>query len=181
MSFASRLRYFRYKQGMTQKTLGLLMGFPMKSADIRVAQYENESRIPKPEVVKEFADRFGISPRALAVPDINSYDGLMHTLFALEDTFGLRMEIIEGEPYFYIDDRGNYDAFRLKQGIMRWKTMVELRNTKEITESEYDFWRYHYSEDSDLDVLPFIGLQLSNGKLIKQYRYTEGMEDEENT
>ena len=91
------------------------------------------------------------------------------------------MEIIDGEPYFYIDDRGNYDAFRLKQGIMRWKTMVELRNTKEITESEYDFWRYHYSEDSDLDVLPFIGLQLSNGKLIKQYRYTEGMEDEKNT
>lgn len=161
--------------------LGQLMGFPEKSADIRVAQYENESRVPKPEVVKEFADRFNISPRALAVPDINTYEGLMHTLFALEDTFGLRMVIKDGEPYFYIDERGNYDAFRLKEGIMRWKTMVELRDSKEITTSEYDYWRYNYAEDSDVDVLPFIGLQLSNGKLVKAYRYTEGMEEEEKT
>ena len=181
MSFAGRLRFFRNKEGLTQKLLGQLMGFPEKSADIRVAQYENESRVPKPEVVDEFAKRFAISPRALAVPDITSYDGLMHTLFALEDTFGLRMEIIDGEPYFRIDDHGNYDAFRLKQGIMRWKTMVELLDAKEITRSEYDYWRYNYAEDSDVDVLPFIGLQLSNGKLVKAYRYTEGMEEEENT
>lgn len=181
MSFGSRLRYFRQKQGSTQKLIGLLMGFPEKSADIRVAQYENSSRIPKPEVVQEFANRFGISPRALAVPDIDTYDGLMHTLFALEDTFGLKMVIQDGEPYFYFDERGNYGAFRLKEGLMRWKTMVELRDAKEITKSEYDYWRYNYAEDSDEEVLPFIGLQLANGKLVKVYRYTEGMEDEENT
>ena len=64
---------------------------------------------------------------------------------------------------------------------MRWKTMVELRDAKEITKSEYDYWRYNYAEDSDEEVLPFIGLQLANGKLVKVYRYTEGMEDEENT
>lgn len=181
MSFGSRLRYFRQKQGITQKLLGQLMGFPEKSADIRVAQYENESRVPKPEVVNEFAKQFCVDPRALAVPDISTYDGLMHTLFALEDTFGLKLVVKDDEPYFYFDDRGNHDAFELKKGLMRWKTMVQLLADKEITRSEYDYWRYNYNENSDEEVLDFIGLQLSNGKLVKYYRYTEGMEDEENT
>ena len=73
------------------------------------------------------------------------------------------------------------DAFELKKGLMRWKTMVQLLADKEITRSEYDYWRYNYNENSDEEVLDFIGLQLSNGKLVKYYRYTEGMEDEENT
>ena len=30
-----------------------------------------------------------VSPHALSVPDIDSYVGLMHTLFTLEDNYGL--------------------------------------------------------------------------------------------
>ena len=31
-----------------------------------------------------------VSPHALSVPDIDSYVGLMHTLFTLEDNYGLK-------------------------------------------------------------------------------------------
>ena len=35
------------------------------------------------------ADTLDVSPQALAVPDIDSYIGLMHTLFTLEDRYVL--------------------------------------------------------------------------------------------
>ena len=53
-----------------------------------------------------------VSPHALSVPDIDSYVGLMHTLFTLEDNYGLKISEMDGE----------------------------------ISQEEYDRWRYHYPE-----------------------------------
>ena len=39
-----RIRDFR---GMTQKQLGMAVGFDEKSADVRIAQYESGTRTPK--------------------------------------------------------------------------------------------------------------------------------------
>ncbi len=38
-----------------------------------------------------------LSPQALDVPDIDSYIGLMHTLFTLEDIYGLTVSEADGE------------------------------------------------------------------------------------
>ena len=46
---------------------------------------------------------FDVSPRALDVPDIDSYLGLMHTLFALEDMYGLKIGEIDGEVCLRLD------------------------------------------------------------------------------
>ena len=47
MAIGERIRFFRILRGMTQKYLGMTVGFPEKSADVRLAQYENGSRSPK--------------------------------------------------------------------------------------------------------------------------------------
>ena len=39
MAIGERLRFFRKLQGMKLKELGRKMGFPEKSADVRMAQY----------------------------------------------------------------------------------------------------------------------------------------------
>ena len=91
MAFGERLRFFRTKRGLTQKMMGLMVGYPEKSADIRVAQYENGSRYPKDEVIDDLAGALEVHPKALALPDIDSYVGLLHTLFALEDLYGIRL------------------------------------------------------------------------------------------
>ena len=41
--------------------------------------------------------RHDVSPHALDVPDIDSYIGLMHTLFTLEDLYGLTVSEADGE------------------------------------------------------------------------------------
>lgn len=92
MAIGERIRFFRNLRGMTQKYLGQMVGFPEKTADIRMAQYESGSRSPKAELTENLAGVLGVSPLALSVPDIDSYLGLMHTLFTLEDRYGLTVE-----------------------------------------------------------------------------------------
>ena len=97
MAIGERIHFFRTMRGMTQKYLGMALGFPEKSADVRLAQYENGSRTPKADVTAALAQALDVSPKALDVPDIDSYTGLMHTLFTLEDRYGL--EVCECEDY----------------------------------------------------------------------------------
>ena len=89
MAISERIHFFRLMRGMTQKYLGTAIGFPEKSADVRLAQYETGTRKPKADLTNALAQVLDVSPQALDVPDIDSYIGLMHTLFTLEDIYGL--------------------------------------------------------------------------------------------
>ena len=83
MAIGERIRFLRNLKGMTQKWLGIAVGFPEKTADIRMAQYESGSRTPKADLTQSLAQVLEVSPLALTVPDIDSELGLMHTLFTL--------------------------------------------------------------------------------------------------
>jgi len=146
MAFGERLRYFRTKRGLTQKMMGILMGYPERSADIRVAQYENGSRYPKDEVIEALAAGLEVSPKALALPDIDSDIGLLHTMFALEDLYGLRIGTVEGEPFLFVDKKGNTRAEDFYDMLRAWSCEAVKLEKGEITREEYDRWRYRYPE-----------------------------------
>ena len=96
MAIGERIHHFRLLRGFTQKYLGQQLGFSESQADVRIAQYEKGARSPKENYLNALADIFDVSPHALAVPDIDSYVGLMHTLFTLEDLYGLHIGEIDG-------------------------------------------------------------------------------------
>lgn len=146
MAFGERLRFFRTKRGLTQKMMGIMMGYPEKSADIRVAQYENGSRYPKDEVIEDLAAGLQVHPKALALPDIDSYIGLLHTFFALEDLYGIRVSTVEGEPFLFVDKTGNKDAAELHSMLLAWSEQAAKLENGEISREEYDRWRYRYPE-----------------------------------
>ena len=62
------------------KHLGMAAGSPEKSADVRRAQYKTISRTTKADLTAALANILDVSPLALAVPDIDSYVGLMRCL-----------------------------------------------------------------------------------------------------
>ena len=55
MAIGERIHFFRLLRGMTQKYLGMSLGFPEKSADVRLAQYETGSRTPKADLTAALA------------------------------------------------------------------------------------------------------------------------------
>ena len=152
MAIGERIRFIRNLRGMTQKYLGTLVGFPEKTADIRLAQYEAGTRTPKEDLTKALAGALDVSPLALDVPDIDSYFGLMHTLFALEDRYGLTIETRDGEALFRIDPRKGKDAARVSEMVYAWAPVAEKYRAGEISKDEYDKWRYNYPQYDDTQI-----------------------------
>lgn len=146
MAIGERIHFFRKMKGMTQKYLGMLMGFPERSADVRMAQYETGSRTPKADLTAQLAHALDVSPQALAVPDIDSYIGLMHTLFTLEDLYGLTIAEAEGEIYLRVDSSKGQDAAELHKMLCTWQQAAAMLQAGEISREDYDRWRYNYPE-----------------------------------
>ena len=144
MAIGERIRFFRNLRGMTQKYLGTVVGFPEKTADIRMAQYESGSRTPKADLTNKLAEVFGISPQALSIPDIDSYIGLMHTLFTLEDRYGLTIEKTENGVSMYADPKKGTDAAELSEMLNAWADQSEKYHNGDINRDDYDKWRYNY-------------------------------------
>lgn len=144
MAIGERIRFFRNLRGMTQKYLGQMVGFPEKTADIRMAQYESGSRSPKAELTENLAGVLGVSPLALSVPDIDSYLGLMHTLFTLEDRYGLTVETGETGVSLRVDPRKGKDAAELSEMLTEWAEQAEKYRNGKINREDYDKWRYNY-------------------------------------
>ena len=146
MAIGERIHFFRTMRGMTQKYLGMALGFPEKSADVRLAQYENGSRTPKADVTAALAQVLDVSPKALDVPDIDSYIGLMHTLFTLEDRYGLEVCECEDEVHLRVHIHKGRDAAELHRMLAAWGAIAAKLKAGEITKEEYDRWRYYYPE-----------------------------------
>ena len=53
MTVGEKIKKIRTFRGMTQKELGLAVGFEEKGADNRIAQYETNYRVPKRELLDE--------------------------------------------------------------------------------------------------------------------------------
>jgi len=147
MAFGKRLRFFRNRKGLTQKQVGETVGFQGKTSEVRMAQYETEARTPKDALVKQLADLYGISPKAITVPDIDSEVGLMHTLFALEDMYGLRIDTIDDVPCLTLDHGKSNTYIRMLEFFEQWQGMSAKVKSGEITAEEYDNWRYNYSSE----------------------------------
>lgn len=144
MAIGERIRFFRNLRGMTQKYLGQMVGFPEKTADIRMAQYESGSRSPKAELTENLAGALGVSSLALSVPDIDSYLGLMHTLFTLEDRYGLTVETGETGVSLRVEPRKGKDAAELSEMLTAWAEQAEKYRNGKINREDYDKWRYNY-------------------------------------
>ena len=138
MAIGQRIRFFRNRKGMTQKQLGEVLGFLGKTSDVRIAQYES--------LVKEMAGIFDVSTHALTVPDIDTYIGLMHTFFALEDMYGLKIDEMDGEVVLRLDKSDHSTYSSMEKMLRAWLSEAKKLENGESTKEEYDNWRYKYPE-----------------------------------
>ena len=60
ITFGKKLKHLRQKNHLTQKELGMAVGFPDNCADVRIAQYESDVRTPKEDLMKLFASTLGV-------------------------------------------------------------------------------------------------------------------------
>lgn len=151
MAIGERIRFIRNLRGMTQKWLGQAVGFPEKTADVRMAQYESGSRTPKEDLVRSLSRVLDVSPLALKLPDIDSDLGFIHTLFAVEDLYGVRVEKNENEVHIVFDGNKPNVGRSVFQMLSAWAEQADKYRNGEISKEQYDGWRYEYSMCYDVN------------------------------
>jgi transcriptional regulator with XRE-family HTH domain len=120
-------------RGITQKSLGIAIGFDDKTADVRMAQYESGTRTPKEKLVTNLANVLDVSPDALTVPSIDSFVVLMHTLFALEDLYGLKINSIDVQLCLTLDIANTTTYLLMFDMFNAWQHEAEKLKHDEIT------------------------------------------------
>ena len=170
MAIGERIRFIRKKHNMTQKYLGLRLGFSEKSADSRVAQYENGRREPKMDILEQIADILDVSTLALNCPKINNEKEVMHTLFAIEDLYGLSVFFENERVCLKLERCENYNGVEMQLYLTQWMMKKnELRDGK-ITQEEYDNWKYNFPAGRRVKIKPSAELDKQLQKAFKKFR-----------
>ena len=60
ITFGRKLNHLRQKNHLTQKELGIALGFPEDSTDIRITQYEATTRKPLDEILVKLDKILGV-------------------------------------------------------------------------------------------------------------------------
>lgn len=82
-SIGQRLKFVRRFRRLTQKELGLLMGYSEKTADVRIAQYEKNARTPNEETTAKFAEVLKVSPAVFSPTICASREDLLQSMYWL--------------------------------------------------------------------------------------------------
>ncbi len=140
MTIGEKIKIIRTFRGMTQKELGIKIGYSEKTADVRIAQYESNYRTPSAKKLQSISLVLNISPLALSNPDITTYHGLMHTLFSIEDKYGLEIKKIDDE--LCLTFKGKIGT--VPEYMRKWFEEYECFQNGESSKQEYDEWRYSF-------------------------------------
>lgn len=136
-----RIRYFRSRRGLTQKELGLLLGFSQSTAEVRMNQYETGFRSMKLDRLEELAKVLQVDKAALCVPELDKLTDIMQLLFALED-YGLINIVKVNREYLLKPDMQKAGFAEGEKLLAKWQEKRELLAQGKISEAEYDEWRY---------------------------------------
>ncbi len=151
MNLGSRIKKSRVLQKLTQKELGVLIGFSESNADVRIAQYETGSRIPKDDILIELAKVLDVNIEYFKAPNVESIEDVMRTLFAIEEQYIVDFELVDDK-----DTREYKKAFinvaylDVEFFIKEWSSKHYAMKKGEITESEYFKWKANWPKSSEM-------------------------------
>ena len=137
MKIGERLKKFRMAKDLSQKQLGLMAGL----SEPAIRNYELGNRYPNDKQLEKIAGALGINPLAIADPDFDSYQSLMHSLFQLEDLYGLKPQVIDGQVVLAFDVE---PTDTIADYLRLWNKELQSLKDGVIPQEEYDLWRYSF-------------------------------------
>ena len=159
-SIGGRIKKYRELRGWSQKELGIRCGFSASTADVRIAQYEKNKKIPREKILKDIALALGLDEYALFDADLLPYHGMYHALFDIEDFHGLHP--VKKPDGYYLEFSGptllnpqgvlksDYRCFLEEWYEARQKSLANSTDTpeeKDTKSKEYALWRGEYPQN----------------------------------
>lgn len=97
MAISDKIKKARIMNGWTQVQLAEKVNLAVP----RIKQYESGARTPSPELLKVFIEALGVSNEYFNEHSVNTIQDVMHSLFEIEDTFGINL--IEKDGKYLIE------------------------------------------------------------------------------
>lgn len=155
-SIGGKIKKYRELRGWSQKELGLRCGFSASTADVRIAQYEKNKKIPREKALKDIAAALEIDECALFDADMLPYNRMYHALFDMEDFHGLHP--VKKEDGYYLEFSGptvldqNITKIDFRDFLEKWYEMrqkyqpnsSDTPEEKAAKAKEYAIWRGEY-------------------------------------
>ena len=126
-SLGQKIKKIRMLRKYTQKELGVMCGFSFSSADVRIAQYEKNKKIPREKILKDMCNALGVGEGALIHADMLSYQEMFYALFDMEDFHGLR-PVKKEDGYYLLSMIFLKNGIRCIENIHHQEEMMMKKN-----------------------------------------------------
>jgi len=163
MTIGERIRAIRTFRGITQRELGMKLGYEDKYADTRISQYEKDYRVPKKDTIMEMAKIFDCNYKCLENYSLSTAEDIMETLFWLDeanmDAVHL-FEMIRANNMIAPKTYGEYctedfqsatppvgislDYGLVNDFLQNWLKIQNKYKSKEISRDEYFEWKIQW-------------------------------------
>lgn len=166
MTIGKKIKRIREFRAITQRELGLALGYPEASASVRVAQYESNKRVPKKDTIIKISEILKCNFISIYdnEEDMGMAEYTMQQFFWLEESTGYSLILFPLEMYNNKDDEsivsGKYNFHTFDGGcppvgfilnytlvndfMVEWATRYREYRSKEITWSEYFEWKINW-------------------------------------
>lgn len=154
MTIGEKIKIARNHRGLTQKELGIKLGFDEKSADVRIAQYESGTRTPKENLLSELANILDVNINSLKNPSLENTETFIHLLFDLEQE-SKKQHTNNFSIISVPDELGNpqpaiqFHNHLLNEFLSEWQLRKNELSDGIITEEEYAEWMMNFPATSD--------------------------------
>jgi len=150
MAVGDRIKRVRNFRGLTQKELGLSLGYDEKAADVRVAQYESGTRTPKADTLKRIAELLDVNYRSLYEPTLYSAEDIMYTLFELDEHYNSTkiydVEDISDPHYTETHKAVSFQSNLLDDLLSEWQQRKKDLADGVISKVEYMEWKLNWPQ-----------------------------------
>ena len=156
MTLGKKIKEYRLLHDMTQKELGMKIGFSASTDDSRIRKYEGDLMAPKSEIRNKLVQALDVDPSALSDIDIRSIEDVVRTFFFMEEYLGFEIESFNSDQLSLFNKEKTYyskwDISTLNSYMYIWyeqkKNLLNIKNdNQEDSNKEYELWKSRFPRD----------------------------------
>ena len=141
MTIGQKIKKYREAKNLTQKQVALRAGM----SEPAIRNYELGNRTPSAKQIEKIALSLDVSPFAISNPDLESYVGVMHALFYLEENYGVIPGEIDGEICLKFKDKFSTISSDVEKWLREYKAEQNASDDDiEKAEAYYEEWKSSY-------------------------------------
>ena len=141
MTIGQKIKKYREAKNLTQKQVALRAGM----SEPAIRNYELGNRTPSAKQIEKIALSLDVSPFAISNPDLESYVGVMHALFYLEENYGVIPGEIDGEICLRFKDKFSTISSDVEKWLREYNAVQNASDDDiEKAEKYYEEWKNSY-------------------------------------